>query len=317
MKIAVVFTGGTIGSKVEHGVIAPQGNIPYRLLTYMPDSVKADTFEPFTTLSEYMTGEHLNSLFDCVREILKKDYDGIIITHGTDSLQFSAAALGYVFADSKIPIVLVSSKYVLDNPENNGERNFLDAIQFIKEKLGSGVFVCYENNDKRRFVHRGVRLLSAIPYSDDILSVCNSYYGEFTDNGFMRNDNNKSFESIGEVTLSKYSESILCVDAKTGLNITEIPESTKAILHSTYHSGTLNTKNETLFNLAKERNIPIFLTGSGNDVDYESATVFNELGLIALPKISPLCAYIKLWLIIDSGLEVSLLFKNYGDIIGG
>ena len=317
MKIEVVFTGGTIGSKLNNNVIAPDGSASYQLLSYLPENVNVDAFEPFTTLSEYVTGKHLNMLFNCVNELLKKDYDGIIITHGTDSLQFSAAALGYVFADSKIPIIFVSAQYILDHPESNGKQNFLDAVEFIKEKHGKGVFVCYQNNDKRRYVHLGVRLLQSSPYSDDVLSLCNSYYGEFTEEGFVLNDEINSFESIGQVTLNEYCDSILSIDAKVGVNLSDIPDNTKAIIHGTYHSGTLNTKNQNIFIKATEKDIPVYLTGSSDDVVYESVSSFTKLKLIVLPKISPLAAYIKLWLILDGGLNRELLFKDLGDNIGG
>ncbi len=314
MKIAVVFTGGTIGSKINGGVIDADEKANYTLLSYLEKDIEVEAFSPFNTLSEYFTGEHINSLAECVENILKMDFDGVIITHGTDTLQYSSCALGYIFADSKLPIIFVSSQYVLDNPLNNGKQNFLDAVEFIKGNCGNGVFVTYQNNDKRRYVHRGVRLLESDVYTDDVKSVCNSIYGEFTENGFVLKDKNLSFESFPKVTLNKYCESILSIRAAVGLNYREIPENTQAVIHSTYHSGTLNTQNEALFLEAIDKNIPVFVTGSG-DVSYESAVKFNALNIKSLPKMSPLCAYVKMWLIIDGRLPFDLIYRDFGDII--
>ena len=86
MNIAVVFTGGTIGSKADGGVIAP-GMPNRKLLSVCPKYVKADIYEPYTSLSEYLTGEHINKLVLQIKELLKKNYDGIIITHGTDTMR--------------------------------------------------------------------------------------------------------------------------------------------------------------------------------------------------------------------------------------
>ena len=63
------------------------------------------------------------------------------------------------------------------------------------------------------------------------------------------------------------------------------------------------------------KQIPVYLTGSKADVRYESASHFKSLGVVPLPQMSPLAAYIKLWMISDSGLDSNLMFKNIGDFI--
>ena len=78
-----------------------------------------------------MDGSHLNLLISCIREQLTKDIDGIIVTHGTDTLPFTAAALGMCFAYAKVPILLVSSNYILDDPRANGLTNFTAAVDYI------------------------------------------------------------------------------------------------------------------------------------------------------------------------------------------
>ncbi len=314
MKLAVVFTGGTIGSKTENGVISTNTDASYTLLSYLDSETQVSTFSPFITLSEYFTGEHINILANCIEEILNSDFDGIIIAHGTDTLQFSAAALGYFFANSNLPIVFVSSQYVLDNPLSNGKQNFLDAVEFIKNQNGRGVFVVYRNNDGRRLVHRGIRLLASQPYSDDVNSVCNKPYGEFTNQGFMLFDSNNYPTSFLKARLERYCEKILTIEARVGVNQQHIPEETKAILHSTYHCGTLNTLNKAVFENAKNKKIPVFITGASN-MGYESESNFSSLGITPLPQMSPLASYIKLWIILDGNLPLKLLFENFGDIL--
>jgi len=63
-------------------------------------------------------------------------YDGIIITHGTDTLAYTAAALSFYFNAIKIPILLVSSDYPLDDSKANGLDNFMCAVEFIRQKCG-------------------------------------------------------------------------------------------------------------------------------------------------------------------------------------
>ena len=111
MNITVIFTGGTIGSSVQQEFVSTDAQMPYRLLAmYEAEQKKRGaaipnfrTQAPYTTLSEYMDGSHLNRLIACVQSLLTTDdpdIDGIIITHGTDTLPFTAAALGMCFSDS-------------------------------------------------------------------------------------------------------------------------------------------------------------------------------------------------------------------------
>ena len=139
MNIAVIFTGGTIGSSIQQNYVSTDSQMPYRLLEMYNESQAKDnpdfphfiTVEPYTTLSEYMNGSHLNLLIASVREQLAQEIDGIIVTHGTDTLPFTAAALGMCFAYARIPILLVSSNYILDDPRANGLTNFTAAVDYI------------------------------------------------------------------------------------------------------------------------------------------------------------------------------------------
>lgn len=140
MNIAVIFTGGTIGSTIQDQYVSTDAQAPYRLLSMYKQSLNTGqskeavdftTYAPYTTLSEYLDGSHLNKLITCIKAVLETDTDGIIVTHGTDTLPFTAAALGMIFAYAKIPIILVSSNYILDDPRANGLVNFATAVDYI------------------------------------------------------------------------------------------------------------------------------------------------------------------------------------------
>ena len=149
MKILVIFTGGTIGSTCENGIISPDKEKKYRLLeAYFANGGKAefDTAQPYTVLSENLNGEHLSLLYKSVKEAISQNiYDGIIVTHGTDTLQYTSAFLSYMLGLCNTPVVLVSSNYPIDNPKANGVDNFTAAVDFISYhnnatlKMGSPV----------------------------------------------------------------------------------------------------------------------------------------------------------------------------------
>lgn len=72
------------------------------------EKIEFDMESPYQELSENNTGKQIFTLASYLNEKTGKDcgYDGIIITHGTDTLQYTAAALGYMFGDADIPIVI-------------------------------------------------------------------------------------------------------------------------------------------------------------------------------------------------------------------
>ena len=138
MKLLFIFTGGTIGSTLSGEYISTDNNKPYAILSAYNKKYgidfKYDSIEPYTILSENGTGKELKLLAQAVLSNLNKNYDGIIITHGTDTLQYSASAISYSVGLNSIPVVFVSSNYPIENPIANGLENLKGGIEFIKNK---------------------------------------------------------------------------------------------------------------------------------------------------------------------------------------
>ena len=99
MKILFVFTGGTIGSTLKKdNVISTDSKKAYKIIKAYSKKYAIDfdydIAEPYTALSENNTGEHIRMLAPCIKGKRDAGYDGISVTHGTDTLQYSASALG-------------------------------------------------------------------------------------------------------------------------------------------------------------------------------------------------------------------------------
>lgn len=307
MNILVIFTGGTIGSsEAEDGYFSPDQTKPYTLLTRYRALEKTDarihfdTAEPYRTLSEHLNGSHMRALIACVRDSLNKRYDGIIITHGTDTIQYTASALSYALGTDCPPVVLVSSNYVLEDKRANGVANFYYAAAFIRQKLGRGVFVSYQNEGQRPMIHRGSRLLPHQPYEDALFSVHRTCYGWFQTDGFEKNPMYQEREDEGPLLSWQWpdeSSHVIYIPPGVGMIYPGIPEGTKAVLLGSYHSGTVDAGSERFFAFvreAEEQNIPVFLTGAGGGTAYESVKPLKTLGVHTLPEASPTAMYVKL-----------------------
>ncbi len=325
MKILVIFTGGTIGSSVNNdGYFAPDKEKAYKLLelykTYHRDKgLCFDTMEPYTTLSENLGIEHLKQLIGCVKGQLDKDYDGIIVTHGSDTLQYTAAALGYAFGNDTIPVMLVASNYILDDERANGLDNFAAAVAFICQQAGRGVFVSYKNAGEYAHYHRGTRLQAHPSHTDDLASVDNIYYGSLENDKVIKNPDYREDADKLPLLMLKGDElqsHVLWLQAHPMMRLPEIDEDVKAILISSYHSGTINTASKlwnAYFTAARERKIPVFLVGASGGRSYESTRWYDDIGIWVLPKMAPIAAYMKLTMCTNNGLVLEeYMYRSLG-----
>lgn len=298
MKILAIFTGGTISCSEKNGVLSPDGSNSFLLLKSRPDA-EYETAVPYTVLSENTGLTELEKLFGTVYENLLGDYDGIIVAHGTDTLQFTAAFLAQKLGLCRTPVVMVSANYPLSDSRSNGFENFGAAVDFIASKQGRGVFVSYKNSGAEfAEIHRGGELLAHASYSDALSSLDGNVYGRVANGAFIPNKN--YIERCNEAgNKNSLSGRVMWLRAHPGMIYPPLTGEVKAVLLEGYHSGTLNTDGNELRAFcasARKSDIPLYLTGCEEGFNYESKSMFESLNIIVLPKMPPVTAYIKLWL---------------------
>ncbi len=144
--ISILHTGGTIASKVDYetgGVIAKFS--PEELIGMFPELKETANITSrliSNMWSQDMRFNHYNILIKEIEKEIKKGVDGIIITHGTDTLHYSSAALAFGVQNSPIPIILVGSQRSSDRGGTDGALNLFCAARFIVQTSFAGVAVC-------------------------------------------------------------------------------------------------------------------------------------------------------------------------------
>lgn len=317
-NILVVFTGGTIGSRASDSIINIDDNAKYYLLDQAKKHIdyqfSVETIQPLNILSENTTPKHWQQLVCALMDIDRKKYDGIIITHGSDTLPYVSALISYAFRNTNIPIVLTASNYALNDTRSNGVNNFVNSIHFIHNNNSPGVFVVYENNKNEPIVYIGSRLMEADPYNDQYKSFEDGCFGKIIDNKFIinTNDKNPSISELGQINdsyISKdisFDNEIIAIRPFPGLNYNYFQfnqSKPKAILHSLYHSATgcIQSGSYSLpqfIRRCRENDIDFYLT-SFKDVNKELYITSRELldnGAIALENIAFESAVAKLWI---------------------
>lgn len=347
MKLLFVFTGGTIGSKVSDNYIKTDDKTPYELIdAYDKEfglTYSYDIIAPYTKLSENNTGRTISELTRCVVNAISKidstdkkssftykndssveksdfacNYDGVIVTHGTDTLPYSAAALDYAIGRDGIPVCIVSANYPINDKRSNALANLHGAIRLIKaskdclknqeensdmpQKSLHGVFVPYTNHDGITYIHRPTKLLETLACSDEYYSINNEYFGYIKNDRLCINNayNDNIITQTSIINLDDECESIARIKFYPGLKLPAISQETKCVLIEAYHSGTINTEYSgylTFFEEMKARNIPVFLVGVNKGIPYESTSVYEELGIVPIYDVAPVAVYMKLWML--------------------
>jgi L-asparaginase len=70
-------------------------------------------------------------------------FDGFVITHGTDTMAYTASALSYLLQGMQKPVILTGSQYSLEDSRTDAIQNLNDALLFASENL-AGVYISFD-----------------------------------------------------------------------------------------------------------------------------------------------------------------------------
>lgn len=143
-KVLFISTGGTIASaEGEHG-LSPSFDVE-QLLKYVPEVKDVCNI----TGKQIMNIDSTNMNPDLMVEIGKTiyenydDFDSFVVTHGTDTMAYSSAALTYMLQNIKKPVVITGSQIAIGALYTDAKKNISDAIIFSLEHM-AGVYIAFD-----------------------------------------------------------------------------------------------------------------------------------------------------------------------------
>ncbi|WP_435077426.1 Glu-tRNA(Gln) amidotransferase subunit GatD [Halococcus sp. AFM35] len=160
--VALVSTGGTIASTVDYRTGAVTARFDAEdVLQAVPDLAGRANYRGRVVaniLSENMTPDVWQELAEAVHEEIEAGADGVVVMHGTDTMQFSASALA-VMLDTPVPVVFTGSQRSADRPSSDNVMNAVCAVEAAKSDCAE-VMVCMHasDSDDRCALHRGTRV---------------------------------------------------------------------------------------------------------------------------------------------------------------
>lgn len=147
-KILIVFTGGTFSMKIddETGGAVPHfsGNELIQMIPKAIQLAEIATYDFGKYPGPHVTPDLMLQLSKKIKEFLSTGkYDGVIVTHGTDTLEETAYLLDLTIKTER-PIVVIGSMKNSSEPDWDGPRNLLDAIHIClnENSKNLGVLVC-------------------------------------------------------------------------------------------------------------------------------------------------------------------------------
>ena len=163
-RVLILGTGGTIASRIDYrtGAVRPAVTSA-ELHSLVPELSGIARVQPeimFDILSENVTPDHWAKLARRVAKAVKEGFDGVVVTHGTDTLGYTAAALSFALQGVPIPVVMVGAQRSPDRPSSDAPLNLVAAVAVAGTAQFSGVYVAMhlgESDDKIAF-HRGTRV---------------------------------------------------------------------------------------------------------------------------------------------------------------
>jgi glutamyl-tRNA(Gln) amidotransferase subunit D len=197
--ISILHTGGTIASKVDYrtGGVVSRFN-PDELIGMFPGLSK---YGPINSVfmgnmfSDDMRFMHYKKMAEFVKSEVSLGSLGVIITHGTDTMAYSGAALSFILDNVPVPVLLVGAQRSSDRPSSDAEMNIVCAAKFIRNTDYSGVAICMHNSgsDDACSIIRGVNakklhssrrdafkqvnddLIAIVEYQDDDITFYSEY----------------------------------------------------------------------------------------------------------------------------------------------
>jgi L-asparaginase len=138
-RILWLQTGGTINCrKTEAGLVPAEKSG----INISVDGVAHDIEAPFTIDSTDITPAHWQLLAGRISEA-RQDYGGFVITHGTDTLEYSAAALALMLANFDKPVILTGAMLPPHQPDSDAEANLTEAFEAARDLQSGGVYVAF------------------------------------------------------------------------------------------------------------------------------------------------------------------------------
>ncbi len=144
-KLLLIATGGTIASENEGAGLTPKLS-PGTLLSHasrLSSMYSIDAVSPLNLDSTNMRPGDWLTIARCIRENYEL-YDGFVISHGTDTMHYTASAISYLIQSSPKPIALTGAQKSITTEDTDARTNLYDAFAYASDGESHGVAIVFD-----------------------------------------------------------------------------------------------------------------------------------------------------------------------------
>lgn len=146
-KILVLHTGGTISMQADSsGAVVTSSDNPMNHVSNPLEGIQVHTLDFFNLPSPHIKPKHMLALYQKIKEEAA-NYDGVVITHGTDTLEETAYFLD-TMEIPRIPIVLTGAMRSSNELGSDGVYNYLSALRVASDDKATDKGVLVVMNDE-------------------------------------------------------------------------------------------------------------------------------------------------------------------------
>lgn len=337
-NVLVMGTGGTIASALSKEGLKPEYT-PEEIISFFPEVKKIANVEGKMLFNLDSTNIQPHHWSEIAKEIGKQyeKYDGFVITHGTDTMQYTASALSFMLQNLDKPVVLTGSVKTI-GAGSDARQNFVDAVTVACSAIHEACIVFHGKiikgckarkvtNEATKITNENLDVYSSINYH-----LIGALIGELKDNGVRKIVFEKGY-SIKKSKGAKLkvlpdidSAGIIAIKIYPGLKPEMFDKLAdfKCILIEAYGPGNVPFTENSLvekIEMLTKKNIPVFVTtqntfGEVNMSLYEVGQKAMNAGAIPCNDMTSETAIVKLmWVMGNFGQDMKtikeMMLKNF------
>ena len=143
-KILLLTTGGTIASAPGKDGLEPSlksGGLAH-MIEGITSNYEVDFKDILNLDSSNIQPEEWQFIAEQISQ-MHEGYDGIVVTHGTDTMAYTAAALSYLIQNNRRPIVITGAQKPIDLAITDARSNLMDSLRFASHDRAHGISIVF------------------------------------------------------------------------------------------------------------------------------------------------------------------------------
>ena len=323
-KVLLIHTGGTIGMMRDNDSGILKTDELYDSITgFIPELSEIADIDieiPYVIDSSELTVAHLRDIVSIIKKNVD-NYAGFVISHGTDTLAYTASALSYMLMNLNFPVILTGAQKPLSEIRSDARLNLINAIELSTMDIGE---VAILFNDK---LMRGNRTIKSHVNHFDAFSSPN--YPLLAKTGIeieVYRKNILSHDGLFHI-FDKFDNSVAVMKVFPGFSHAcfEPGKDIRAVIIIGYGAGTIPLKGSGIIEKVKiwidEGKLVVLMSetkaGTLHPSIYESGKRLLDLGVIGSGDMTFEAAVTKTMFLLGQYDDISIIKKNFKKPLAG